>query len=397
MALPLGTLPVTPYCGSLHVSNPIQRYPIIAIALKQIKGEWTLLWRSVALAAFGSLAMGITFAQSPKVTERMVQLERFGFIGGPCNSRQSVQFLDDERLMLSAPLVGICNKGNWSNELETQLTVIDLDGTVLATKRRSDIYAIRAGPIGYAAVCTASSLELVSGDLGTTRTIPTRPDKFSPCTDIDGISPSRTAISVRDFDESPKAFARHRLIDPKSEKPVIEQQFGKGESLAGITDSGYAVCTSAGGYYCEHLIVNGGAWRTGVSEGASRQGLFLSPNQMLFLPRWNVKTLMSLSPEGKQQQELDLRGFYPPNIDNSSIQISAANPRRILYSATGCYLGDFDDCYAFIFQQIVVFEPQTQQALFKKKVGGEATVILSPNGHTVGVLEKNKLHIYMIP
>jgi hypothetical protein len=107
--------------------------------------------------------MGIAVSQAPKVTERTIEVERFGFIGGPCDSRQSVQFLDDERLMLSAPLVGVCNKSDWSNALQTQLTVIDLHGTLLATKRRPGIYRMTAGPVGYAAVCTESSLELVSG------------------------------------------------------------------------------------------------------------------------------------------------------------------------------------------------------------------------------------------
>lgn len=335
-------------------------------------------------------------SQSPKVTEHTVEVERFGFIGGPCESRQSVQFLDDERLILSAPLSGVCNKSNWLNALQTQLTVIDLHGAVLATKRRPDIYGMKAGPLGYAAVCTENSLELVSGDLGTARVIPTSPSKFSPCTDIDGLSPSRTAISLRAFDGSPKSFARRRLFDPRLEKPIAEQQFGKSESLAGISDSGYAICTSAGHHDCEHLVVNGSAWAVGVPAGASRRGLLLLPNQMIFLP-WPEKALMSLFPDGKQEEIADLRGFRPPNVDNSSIQISATSPRRILYSATGCYLGDFDDCYAFIFQQLVVFDPQTHQALFRKKVGGEATAILSPDGHTVVVLEKTKLNIYMIP
>jgi hypothetical protein len=351
----------------------------------------------VALIAFASLALGVCSAQSTSVTERTIQVEGFGFVGGFCDSRQSIQFLDDERLMLSAPVIGACNKGNWSSELETQLTVIGLDGKVLASKRRSDVYAMRAGPVGYSVVCTASTLELVSPDLVTTKVIPTRPGKFSPCTDIDGLSPSRTAIGVRDFDGPSKSLARHRLIDPKSEKPIDEQQLGKGETIGGITDSGYAICSSKGLHDCEHLVVNGISWGVGSPDGAPPRGVFLSPEQMLFFPRRNEKTLMTFFPDGKEEQVLDLRGLYPPNIDNSNIQISAISPRRILYSATGCYLGDFDDCYAFIFQQVAVFDPRTHQVLFKKKVAGEATVILSPNGHTVGVLEKTQLHIYRIP
>lgn len=135
-------------------------------------------------------AVGYMVAQPPKVTEQTVPLERFGFKAGSCDYRQSAQFLDDDHLVLSAPLVGVCDKSNWSNALQTQLTI---------------------------------------------------------------------------------------------------------------------------------------------------------------------------------------------------------------YSATGCYLGDFDDCYSFIFKRVAVFDPQTHQALFNQKVGRDATSILSPNGHTVVVLDKTKVHIYMIP
>ena len=150
-------------------------------------------------------AVGYTVAQPPKITEQTVQLERFGFKAGSCDSGQSAQFLDDDRLVLIAPLVGVCDKSNWSNALQMQLTVIDLHGAVLATKTRPNVYAMRAGPIGYATVCTEGSLELVSADLSTARVISIRPSKFSPCSDIDGLSPSRTAISVRDFDEAPQS------------------------------------------------------------------------------------------------------------------------------------------------------------------------------------------------
>lgn len=341
--------------------------------------------------------VGYAVAQPPKVTEQTIPLERFGFKAGSCDSRQSAQFLDDDRLVLSAPLVGVCDKSNWSNALQTQLTVIDLHGAVLATKTRPDVYAMRAGPIGYAAVCTESSLDLVSGDLSTARVVSIRHDKFSPCSDIKGLSPSRRAISVRDFGESPKSFARHRLIDAKSEKPIAEQQFGKGDYLAGITDSGYAVCTSVGHQVCEQLTVDGSAWVVGFHGVVSHQGLFLTPSELLLPPLRTEKALISVFPDGKQEQVANLREFQPPNVDNSSVQISATNPRRILYSATGCYIGDFDDCYGFIFERVVVFDPQTHQALFKQKVGRDAISILSPNGHTVLVLDKTKLHIYMIP
>lgn len=95
---------------------------IVTLRLKSVAGIFGLFF-----------AVGYTVAQSPKITEQTVQLERFGFKAGSCDSRQSAQFLDDDRLVLSAPLVGVCDKSNWSNALQTQLTVIDLHGAVLAT------------------------------------------------------------------------------------------------------------------------------------------------------------------------------------------------------------------------------------------------------------------------
>jgi hypothetical protein len=358
------------------------------------KGIAALRWTSIVGILFGMTA-GFTVAQSSKVAERTIMLEQFGFRAGPCQSRQSVQFLDDDRLVLDAPLVDVCDKGNWSDGLKTQLTVVDLHGAVLATKTRPDVYSMRAAPIGYVAICTENSLELVSGALNTTKVISTRRSKVNPCFGIDGLSPSRTAISVRDFDDSPKSFARHRLIDPRLDQPVAEQQFVKGESLAGISDSGYAVCTSAGHVLCNVLTVGGTAWSIG--GGSSKRGMFLSPSQLLLDPSRTEKALVSLFPDGKREQTADLREIQPPNVDGESVQISAASPRRILYSATGCYLGDFDDCYGFVFERVAVFDPQTRGLLFKQKAGRDATSILSPNGHTVVVLDKTKLHIYTIP
>ena len=353
-------------------------------------------YRSRTCVIIGLLAVGPSFSQTPKAVERTIHVEQFGFIGGTCDYRQSVQFLDDDRLILSAPLAGSCNKGNWSTPLETQLTVIDLSGSVHATKRRP-VYWMQAGPMGYAAVCAEGSLELVSADLDTKFTIPSRASQVSPCADIDGLSPSRSAISVRDFGDAPKSPARHRLIDPALEKPLAERQFVKGEILAGISDSGYAICTSESHQTCQHLVVDGRAWKVSPPERASLPGLFLSPTEMLYKPRWTEREVMNLRPDGSQEQVFDTKRLQPPNVDNIKLQISTTLPRRMLYSATGCYIGDFDDCYALIFGRIVVFDPQTHKAVFQQKVAENASSILSPNGHVVVVLDKSKLHIYMIP
>jgi hypothetical protein len=348
----------------------------------------------VSLPVLLSLLAGCVASRAQN--QETIQLERFGFRAGSCDYRQSVQFLDDHRLLLSAPADGVCDKSNGSSGSLMQLTVVDSQGNVLASKTRPNVYAMRAGPLGYAVACGDNSLELVSGELGTVRTLSTRPDKMGPCGGIDGLSPSRTAISIRDFGDSPKSFARYRLFRADSEQPIADRQFGKGDYLSAITESGYAVCTSVEHRRCEQLAVDGSLW-VGGPQRATRYGLLLSPNELLLPPDRTDKSLMSLSPDGKEQQVVDLRKLQPPNVDSESIQISAVAPRRILYSATGCYLGDFDDCYGLNFERIAVFDSQTHQLLYEEKVGRNATSIISPNGHIVAVLDGSKLQILTIP
>jgi hypothetical protein len=142
------------------------------------------------------------------------------------------------------------------------------------------------------------------------------------------------------------------------------------------------------------LTVEGKVW---AGRGGDGRGLFLSPDQMLLPLEPGEKLLISRFPDGRREQVADLHGFAPPNVANPNVQISATVRRRILYAATGCYLGDFDDCYAFTFGRVVVFDPQTHQALFKQNVSQGAESILSPNGHTVVVFDKTKLQIYHVP
>jgi len=204
------------------------------------------------------------------------------------------------------------------------------------------------------------------------------PDKMGPCGGIDGLSPSRTAISIRDFGDSPKSFARHRLFRADLEQPIADRQFEKGDYLSAITDSGYAVCRSVEHRRCEQLTVDGILWPGGGPQRASDDALLLSTNQLLLHPDRTDKALMSLSPNGKVEHVVDLRKLQPTNVDSENIQISAVAPQRILYSATGCYLGDFDDCYGLNFERIAVFDSQTHQLLFQEKVGRNAISIISP-------------------
>jgi hypothetical protein len=285
---------------------------------------------------------------------------------------------------------------NWSNTLPTQLTVIDLHGNVLAAKKRADVFEVKAGPIGFAAICTANSVELVAGDLGTAKVISTYQNKMPVC-GIDGLSPSRTAIGVHTYGDSPKSFARHRLFRAESSQPIAEEQLEKGRSLAGITDSGYAICTAVGYHTCAQLTVDGTAWRINSTEEPPRDNFFLSADELLLSPGRGDRALTSMSPDGKRSQAANLHGFQPPFVNSESVAISAVAPRRILYFATGCYFGDFDDCYGLFYHQFVVFDPHMNQPLFHHNANADSMPVISPNGHIVAALDKTKLHIYQIP
>jgi hypothetical protein len=147
------------------------------------------------------------------------------------------------------------------------------------------------------------------------------------------------------------------------------------------------------------LTVDGRDWVIGFPPRtfAHDIGLFLSPEELL-LPHthWD-KSLVEVSPDGTQKLVINLKSFIPINVDSERIEISATYPRRILYTATGCRIGDFDDCYGLVFNRLVVFDPKTHLALFKRNSGKYSTSIISPNGHVVVTLDKTKLHIYTIP
>jgi hypothetical protein len=239
-------------------------------------------------------------------------------------------------------------------------------------------------------------VELVPGDLGSARVISTYQRKVPVC-GIDGLSPSRTAISVRNYGDAPKSFARHRLVQVESSEPIAEEQLEKGRSLAGITDSGYAICIAVEHRKCAQLTVDGTEWKVNSLDEQHRDSFFLSPDELLLPPSTGDKALISLSPDGKRSQAANLHGFQPPFVDTQEVEISAAAPRRILYFVTGCYLGDFDDCYGLFYHRFVVFDSQTHQPLFHHGANADSVPIISPNGHIVAVLDKTKLHVYRIP
>ena len=194
------------------------------------------------LALLGlALATGTLTGQQKDVKEQTIDLIPFGFHGGSCSGK--VFFLDDNRLILSTPLIKKCGKDTWWTGKPTRLTVIDLYGKKIITKDRADVVETHEGPLGYAAICTENTVELISGDLDKTINIPIYPTKEEKCFDIGDVSPSRTAISIHDIDDSVHAlFARFRLFQAASVNPIAEVQSTQGSHVVGVTDTGFALC-----------------------------------------------------------------------------------------------------------------------------------------------------------
>jgi hypothetical protein len=339
----------------------------------------------LALALLGLMFMTGHLTAQDDASERTIDLRAFGFRGGSCSG--SVFFLDDNRLILSTPLMKKCGKDTWWKAKPTRLTVIDLHGKVIATKDRADVVETHAGPLGYAVVCTENSIELISGDLDTARTFPVNPAKENLCFDVGDLSPSRIAISVAG-----------RLFQGTSPDPIADARESKDGRVVGVTDSGFAVCIPKGNSTCSQLKVNGTEWNiAGLWDHDLRHLLFLTPEELLLPNDSGVTSLESVTFNGMQTQIADLSKFRPPFINTVDLSISAVVPRRILYYVTGCYLGDFDDCYGVSYRKFVVFDSQTQQPLFHHDADGNSGPVISPDGRVIADLDRTDLHFYSIP
>lgn len=335
--------------------------------------------------------------QTSSVSEWKVDVYSFGFNAGSCAPIENVYFLDNEHLVLSAPVSGVCDKETWWKPRPTHLSVIDLYGHEQATLKRDGVVETKPGPTGFVAICTTNAIDLLSRNLAVAESIPVSWNKNNdaPCLGmIEGLSPSRDAISIRE--ESPGSpVIRHRLFRGASTHLVAESDLTKGQSILAIGDDGYGVRTREGNRECAQFAVDGVDW-TYTPSRAGLQFAFLSSKKMLALDDWG-KTLVSVAPSGAEVFAADIRKFRPPFVNVNGMVVSATNPRRILYYITGCPLGDFDDCYGLLFHRFVVFDSQTHQPLFHHSFNPNSNPQISPNGHLVAVLDGSELHLYRIP
>jgi hypothetical protein len=329
-----------------------------------------------------ALATGTLTGQQKDVKEQTIDLTPFGFHGGSCSGK--VYFLDDNRLILSTPLMKKCGKDTWWKAKPTRLTVIDLNGKAITTKDRADVVETHTGPLGYATVCTENSIELISGDLNKAIDIPI---KDNPCFRIGDVSPSRTAIEISG-----------RLFQGASPNPIAEVHPTKGSQIVGITDTGFAICSLEGYLTCAHFTVNGVDWKgDSLWEQNLKHVLFLTPQELLLPDDIRTQPLAAVHSDGTQTQISYLSKLRPPYINTINLSISAVAPRRILYYVTGCHLGDFDDCFFVTYHKFAVFDSQTDQTLLQHDVDGDSGPIISPNGHIVADLDGADLHLYNIP
>lgn len=205
----------------------------------------------VKLAIFCSVfLLALTaFAQGKAKQEWTLDLTQYGLIKAGCVRYPGhVEFLDDDHLVISAPVSSDC-KSYSGKPLETRITEIDLQGNKLADVRRADVALLTAGPTGFVSLCTGDHVELLGHNLQPAQSISI--SRKEPCTSCYlglGLTPSHTAIAIRGPGNS-----QVRLYRGSSSSPIAEITTAKGQSVRAIADDGFLVCTGESGHYPQLL------------------------------------------------------------------------------------------------------------------------------------------------
>jgi hypothetical protein len=134
---------------------------------------------------------------------------------------------------------------------------------------------------------------------------------------------------------------------------------------------------------------------SGGASGSYIVGLIASDR--LLVASFDAKRLYAETPSGEMIAVGDVAKIRPRFIDTSDTQMSAVEPRRILYRVDGCLLGDFDDCYGVVFRRFAVFDSQTSRILFRHSYAPGADLKISPNGHTVMEQDGAEVHLFHVP
>lgn len=349
----------------------------------------SVLLGGVALCLFAFPALAQT-AQESKL-----DLARYGLMKAGCASYPGhIEFLDDDHLVVSAPLAYPCDKSDRDKPTDTRITEIDLQGHELAAIRRSDVVELIAGPIGNVTVCTGDRVELLSRNLQVVQSILLSGSGSSKGCSFAVQSPSRTAMAFWG-----PAKSQLRLYHGSFSDPVAEITISKGQNFEGVADDGFIVCVKAR-KQCD-IVGSDGIVRSfampelGGATGNYVAGL-VAPDRLL-VGSFDGRRLYAETPTGETVIVADIAKMRPPFINSSSTEMSATEPRRILYRVDGCLLGDFDDCYGVVFRRFAVFDSQTSRMLFRHSYAPDADLKISPNGHIVMEQDGPVVHLFRLP
>jgi len=350
-----------------------------------------------ALTGGAALFLLALMGRAQTAQEWKLDLSQYGLVKTGCAWYPGhLEFLDDDHLVVSAPVAYTCDKSDRDKPTDTRITEIDLQGHERAAIRRSDVVELKAGPIGYVTICTGDRVELLSHNLQVARSIALQGSGQSGgCNFGGGLSPSRTAMAIW----GPAKSHQMRLYQGSSSDPIVEITMPKGVSFRGATDDGFLVCVEER-KQCEvvgsHGVIRSFAMpELGGASGNYIVGLLASDR--LLVVSFDGKRLYAETPTGDKVPMGDIAKIRPPFINGSGTEISAAEPRRILYQVDGCLLGDFDDCYGVIFRRFAVFDSQNSRMLFRHSYASGANLKISPNGHIVMEQVGAEAHFFRIP
>ena len=349
-----------------------------------------------AITGGAALFLIALLGQAQTAQEWKLDLSQYGLVKAGCFGYPGhLEFLDDDHLVVSAPVAFTCDKSDRGKPTDTRITEIDLQGHELAAIRRPDLVELVAGPIEYVTVCTADRVELLSRNLQVARSITLSGSGQSGGCDFGGeLSPSRTAMAIWG-----PAKSQLRLYQGSSSDPIAEIMMPKGESFRGATDDGFLVCVKER-KQCEVVGSHGPARSFAMPQLGGASGYYivgLVASDRLLVASFDGKRLFAETPTGETVTMGDIAKIRPPFIDSSDTKMSAAEPRRILYRVDGCLLGDFDDCYGVVFHRFAVFNSQTSRMLFRHSYAPGANLKISPNGHIVMEQDGAEVHLFRIP
>jgi hypothetical protein len=349
-----------------------------------------------AITGGAALFLIALLGQAQTAQEWKLDLSQYGLVKAGCFGYPGhLEFLDDDHLVVSAPVAFTCDKSDRGKPTDTRITEIDLQGHELAAIRRPDLVELVAGPIEYVTVCTADRVELLSRNLQVARSITLSGSGQSGGCDFGGeLSPSRTAMAIWG-----PAKSQLRLYQGSSSDPIAEIMMPKGESFRGATDDGFLVCVEER-KQCEVVGSHGPERSFAMPQIGGASGYYivgLVASDRLLVASFDGKRLFAETPTGETVTMGDIAKIRPPFIDSSDTKMSAAEPRRILYRVDGCLLGDFDDCYGVVFHRFAVFNSQTSRMLFRHSYAPGANLKISPNGHIVMEQDGAEVHLFRIP